>query len=294
MSVIVEREWTVRRLLHDGVRRLQAADVEVAQREAEWLLGQLMGQPPLELYLEEEATVVPQPIVEQFFEHLEARAAGTPLQYLLGEAEFFGASFTVRPGVFIPRPETETIVEEALQALRAKARQVNRPLQLLDVGTGTGCIAVTLARAIPTCFVVGLEVSWTALGVAQQNVRRHGLTKRVQLVQGRWVESVQGQFDGMVCNPPYVPSAHVDRLPLEVRQEPRLSLDGGVSGMRDLLQVMEHVPRLIRPGGVVAFECGEEHVERLMQTTSNASWVATATTLYDLAKHPRGVLITRA
>ena len=283
---------STRHAVREGARRLQALGVAHARYEAEWLLGRLVGQKPLEVYLDD-APLSPE-TMERFFSQIQARAAGAPLQYLLGEAEFFGRLFLVRPGVFIPRPETETVVETALQALKRRQAMVGRPLRLLDLGTGSGCIAVTLASELPACVVVGVELSWVALSTARQNVLRHGLASRVHLVQGRWAEPLQGRFDGIVSNPPYVPSAQVDHLPLDVRQEPRLSLDGGASGMQDLVRLMADAPQAVEPGGILALECGEEQVRPLLRMASETPWAAAAVALQDLAGRPRGVIVTAA
>ena len=278
-------------LVREGAGRLRAAGMEHARYEAEWLLGRLVETAPLEIYLQD--TPVPGQVVERFLSQIDARACGIPLQYLIGEADFFGQPFTVMPGVFIPRPETETLVERVLEPLRALQRRRGRPLRLLDVGTGSGCIAVTLARELPACVVVGVELSWNALHAAQQNIRRHRLASRVHLVQGRWIEPVSGACDGILSNPPYVPSAHVDHLPLDVRQEPRESLDGGENGMRDLFQVLDQAPRVLASGGVLALECGEDQVGTLVQAARQTAWVGTVDPLHDLASRPRGVVITR-
>ena len=271
--------------------RLQEAGVPNARHEAEWLLGGLTGERPLDVYLQD--PLLSDGDAERFFAQVEARVSGTPLQYLLGEAEFFGARFAVAPGVFIPRPETETIVEAALQALRGRAAALGRPLRLLDLGTGSGCIALTLARELPACVVVGVELSWSALCLARQNVRRHGLEERVRLVHGSWFSPVRGLVDGVVSNPPYIPSAQVDRLPLDVRQEPRLSLDGGEQGTRDLLHLIAEAPRVLRSGGVLALECGEAQVEALGRAAASQPWVQTVRSLHDLGGSPRGILITK-
>ena len=278
-------------VLREGARQLEAAGVERARREAEWLLGELVGLRPLEAYLEERD--VPGATVEQFFSRIEARASGTPLQYLLGEAEFFGARFTVAPGVFIPRPETEAVVEETLRVLRAREAALGRPLCLLDLGTGSGYIAITLARELPTCVVVGVELSWEALGLARRNILRHGLAHRVRLVEGDWLQPIGGVFDGVVSNPPYIPSAEIDRLPLDVRREPRLSLDGGAQGLRDLLHLIAEAPRILRGGGALALECGKEQVGTLARAAASRSWIETVRPLHDLGGSPRGILITK-
>ena len=276
-------------VIREGVRRLQAAGVEQARSDVEWLLSRLIGATPTELYLQERTLT--EQAVARFWSQIQARAGGTPLQYLLGETEFFGQRFAVGPGVFIPRPETEIVVEAALGALREHAARLARPLRLLDLGTGSGCIAVTLARALAACVVVGVEVSWTALSIAKKNVHRHGLEDRVHLVCGWWCDSIRGSFDGILSNPPYVPSAQVDRLPRDVRQEPRISLDGGEDGMRVLFQLITKIPRLLAPGGVLAFECGEEHANKLARTVAARGWANTVTLLHDLTGRPRGVLI---
>lgn len=262
--------------------------MERARGEAEWLLASLLRVTPLEVYLDE-ACVAPA-IAEQFFAWIERRTQGVPLQYLTGEAEFFGRTFEVKPWVFIPRPETEAVVEQALTALRARQAKAGRPLRLLDLGTGSGCIAVTLAGALPACLVVGIEVSWTTLSVARRNVRRHGLDGRIRLVQGRWLEPIRGRVDAVVSNPPYVPTGQIDRLPPDVRQEPRLSLDGGRDGLRDLEHLLAASPRALLPGGLLVMECGEEQVEPLRRQAVGASWVSTVTPLRDLAGRPRGIL----
>ncbi len=278
-------------LVREGIARLGAAGIEHARQEAEWLLGRLLGAKPFELYVEERE--VPGPMVDHFFAQLDARARGIPLQYLLGEVEFLGDRLSVGPGVFIPRPETEAVVEAALGPLRAIAARAARPLRLLDLGTGSGCIAVALAKRLPACFVVGLDVSWCAVCIAQRNVRRHGLEAVVRLIQGRWTEALGGTFDGIISNPPYVASAQVDRLPLDVRREPRISLDGGADGLRDLWQLMDQVPRVLAPGGLLVLECAEEHVDVLVRAASAASWVERVSPVQDLAGRPRGILVIR-
>lgn len=282
----------VRSLIHQGAARLAAAGLAHARHEVEWLLSRLVGTTPLQLYLQESS--LPKETVEHFFSQISARASGVPLQYLLGEAEFFGERFAVAPGVFIPRPETEHVVEAALQILRERSQALARPLRLLDLGTGSGCIAVTLARALPTCVVVGVEVSWHALGIAKRNIQRHGVGSRVWLVQGHWGEPIGGGFDGVISNPPYIPSEQVEHLPLDVRQEPRVSLDGGLDGMRELTHLLGKAPRLLRDGGLLALECGDEQLASLAREAALLPWAKAVTTIRDLASRPRGLLITKS
>jgi len=280
-----------RALLVEGARRLKAAGVESARREAEWLLSRLLGADPLALYLEE--LEVPTDRAAQFLSQIDARAAGKPLQYLVGDTEFLGERIRVAPGVFIPRPETEAVVEAALPALRARQARLGRPLRLLDLGTGSGCIAVLLATRLPSCAVVAVEVSWDALRIARENVERHQVAGRVHLVQGRWLEPIRGDVDGIVSNPPYIPSRQVDQLPLDVRQEPRISLDGGPDGMRIVEQLLAEAPRVLGRGGLLAVECGKEQVAPLLRIASMDPRVKTAGPLHDMARRPRGILLHR-
>lgn len=280
----------VRDLLRDGTRRLREAGLDSADREAEWLLGRLLGMTPTELYLADLA--VPAEAARMFMEQVRARRQGEPLQYLLGDAEFFGRTFAVRPGVFIPRPETECVVEAVLAHLRG----ASGPLRLLDVCTGSGAIAVTLAAELPACHLVALDVSWDPLEVARGNARRHGVLQQIQWVQGRGIDALcpGERFHGLIANPPYIPSAQVGQLPFDVRHEPVLGLDGGPDGMRDLRSLFAGAPQVLRPGGFLALECGEAQAAPLLAAAASAAWVAGARPLHDLSGRPRGVLMTRS
>jgi len=281
----------VREMIREGTRRLEAAGVANARHESEWLLGRLLNAAPLALYLYEGS--VPQDALTQFDAQIDARASGLPLQYLLKEAQFVGRRFAVVPGVFIPRPETEAVVEAAVTRLRDLEARLGRPLRLLDFGTGSGCIAVTLACELPTCVLVGVELSWNALRIAQGNTERHGCAARVHLVQGWWADAISGTFDGIIANPPYVPTALVEQLPRDVRHEPRLSLDGGADGMRDLSQLVTQVPRLLAPGGWLVLECGEAQPVQLLRDLQRTPWAESIQVVHDLAGRPRGVMAVR-
>lgn len=283
---------TVRELLDSGAQRLKRAGLRTGRQEVTWLLSRLLDVRTPELYLYE--SPISADVTKQFWGALEDRAAGIPLQYLMGETEFYGRRFAVAPGVFIPRPETEAVVEAALAKLRDLEVRRGRPLHLVEFGTGSGCIAVTLALALPTCVLVGVELSWDALRMAQGNAARHGCAARVRLVQGWWADAVSGTFDGIIANPPYVPTARVEQLPRDVRHEPRLSLDGGADGMRDLSQLVTEVPRLLSPGGVLALECGEDQASKLSRDFQTRAWVDSVQVIHDMAGRPRGILGVRA
>ena len=127
---------------------------------------------------------------------------------------------------------------------------------------------------------------------ARGNLRRHGLLNRVRLARGRWLTPLRGRVDAIIANPPYVPSAQVDRLPLDVRREPRRSLDGGPDGLRDALEILAGAPRVLQPGGLLIMECGEEQAHGLAQRAKASPWVSTARSIMDLAGRPRGIIVS--
>jgi release factor glutamine methyltransferase len=188
---------------------------------------------------------------------VERRAAHEPVQHILGFEEFRGLRIAVTPDVLIPRPETEGLVERALELLG------DRPGALVaDIGTGSGAIACALAAARPDLEVLAVDQSLGALAVASDNVRGLGLASRVRLLAGDLfgpLASLSGSLDMVVANPPYCPSGVIPTLPVEVgRFEPRLALDGGPDGMRILRRIIAEAPGFLRPRAWLVMEIGEE------------------------------------
>jgi len=181
------------------------------------------------------------------------RASGYPLPYLTGHVEFYGLEFEVTPEVLIPRPETETLVDLAL------ARQ---PATIVDVGTGSGCIAVSLAVCLPEAAIYAIEISSAALSVARRNTERHGVTERVRLIVGDVLTPRPGPADLIVSNPPYIPTSQCASLPISVRNhEPRLALDGGPDGLSIVRRLLAQAPAVLRPGGALLIEIGADQGE---------------------------------
>jgi release factor glutamine methyltransferase len=197
--------------------------------------------------------------------------------------------FRVGPGVLIPRPETETLVEAVAERLEPGAR-------ILDVGAGSGCISIGLAKLLPEAEVLGLEPSPEALEIAQQNVADLGYAERVRLLPGRFPEDAAtlGPLDALVSNPPYIPSAEVDALAPELRcYEPRGALDGGLDGL-DVLRPLAHEGALlVRPGGLFAVEVAQGQAERVCALLQAAGHWEAPETVADLAGIPRVVLARR-
>ncbi|MFH1609082.1 MAG: peptide chain release factor N(5)-glutamine methyltransferase [Candidatus Bipolaricaulota bacterium] len=191
-----------------------------------------------------------------------ARARRVPLPLLEGETGFLDFDVTVRPGVFIPRPETEELAERAIAVLGS----LSRNLMVLDLGTGTGVLAVAVARARPEARVVAVDVSPRALACARRNVRVHGVEDRVEVRRSHWFSCVPECFHLIVANPPYVARPDLSGLEPEVRRyEPRRALDGGPDGLSAIRQVLAQAPGHLFPGGMVLVEIGDGQGEAILR-----------------------------
>lgn len=293
----------VRSLIKKLDARLREAGVVTARAEAEWLLAESLGMSRTELYLQEEP--IKEPIIGSILELLKRRIKGESLQYLLGHTDFLGLRLTVSPGVFIPRPETEVLTQQAIQHLGTVIQQGTPSVLVLDVGTGSANIAISLAHAIPTCVVIGVELSWDALRVAKANVDTHRLHDRVRLIQSDLTSGVRGSFDLVISNPPYVSRDELEQLGgcpacaergggddgAAGRQEPRVALDGGPDGMAFHRRLIAEAPRLLARGGALCVECAEAQARPLVRLVSAQGWVKHARVIEDLAGRPRGLWI---
>ncbi|HEX5415059.1 MAG TPA: peptide chain release factor N(5)-glutamine methyltransferase [Chloroflexota bacterium] len=198
-----------------------------ARLEARLLLEFVLGRSRTWLYQHLQSNLSPAQLAH--LNHLvEARLGGEPLAYLLGKREFYGRDFKVDRRVLIPRPETEALIESALAFLRTAG--LTRP-RIVDVGTGSGAIAVTIAAEVPAARVIAVDRSADALAVARENARQYGVLARVRFVQGDLLAGLAGPFDLILANLPYIPTAEIARLQPEVRREPRGALDGGADGL---------------------------------------------------------------
>jgi len=225
------------------------------RREALWLLARATGVEELRLRVEPAAPVDPGALAT-YRRWLERRASGEPAHHLVGECPFWGRAFYVSPAVLIPRPETELVVEAALGAgLSSSARA-------LDVGTGSGCLAVTLAAERPGWQVVATERSPSALAVARTNVARHGVD--IALVATDLAAPLAATFDLVVANLPYIPTRGLSLLPLEVLHDPSAALDGGRDGLDLVRALLGDLPRLLRPGGLALLELGEGQADEVV------------------------------
>lgn len=244
----------LRQRLQQAADLLEAAGVGEARHSAERLLLHVLGRERSFLYAHSEYLLTPAEEL-QFAQLLEERAQGIPVQYLVGYQEFFGREFFVTPDVLIPRPETEQAVETLLGLIPPDA-----PALLADVGTGSGCIAVTLALEHPRARVIATDLSPHALRVARENARRLG-AENVTFLHGDLlqplIDSEIGDMDGIVSNPPYVGEGELAGLQREVRDfEPRMALTPGRSGLEAYARIVPQAERLLHPGGWLVLELG--------------------------------------
>jgi release factor glutamine methyltransferase len=257
----VAADSTVPALLGRAAAALEQAGIDPARPEAEWLLAGLLGVERFALYLEP-ARRLTEAQAARYRELIERRARREPLQYLLGWEDFHGLRLAVTPDVLVPRPETEGLVEWALETLAGRPDPV-----IADLGTGSGAIACALATALPRAEVLAVELAGGALAVASRNVRALGLSGRVRLLAGDLfapLGSLSPSLDLVVANPPYLPSAVIASLPPEVsRHEPRAALDGGPDGLGVLRRVVAGAPAVLKPGGWLLMEIGEEQAGSL-------------------------------
>nr|WP_316045093.1 peptide chain release factor N(5)-glutamine methyltransferase [Bosea sp. BH3] len=182
------------------------------------------------------------------------RLSGAPVWRILGEREFWGLRFLLSPATLEPRPDSETIVEAALVEFKGRR---DEPLSLLDLGTGTGCLLVSLLSELPRARGLGIDLSDEACRTAAGNAALNGLGDRAEFRPGNWTEGLSGRFDLIVSNPPYIPSAEIAALSVEVRDhDPVLALDGGADGLGPYRIFARTLPGLLAPGGIVVFEIG--------------------------------------
>lgn len=246
---------TILALYHDLVRCLSAAGIIDAEVEATLLLTHVVACRRSDIFING-SRLVADAQYDAVRQALARRLSREPLAYILGEQEFYGRAFAVNPAVLIPRFETELLVERAVAALRGMDGQA--PPRILDLGTGSGIIAITLALELPDAVVVGLDLSLAALQVARANASRHGVADRLHWLNSNWGGGLGEAipFDLLAANPPYVARQIEASLQPELAAEPALALYGGVDGRREIDCIMADCARLLRPGGLLLMEIG--------------------------------------
>jgi release factor glutamine methyltransferase len=281
----MQQPMTIRELYRETVQRLQAGGIEEAEIEAALLLGRLLGLSRSQLVLAGEQPVSAA-TTRNWEELLTRRLGREPLAYILGEWEFWSLPFEVTPAVLIPRPETELLLETALEALKAGPGTV----RLLDLGAGSGIIPVVLARELPQAAVYSLDCSCAALAVAARNARRNGVAGRVRFIASDWLQGIRRHpsFDAVISNPPYIDCGALADLQPEVRDfEPHLALDGGRNGLDVIAHLGREIAGVLKPGGRLFMEIGFDQGETAADIFKAAGDYRDIRVRRDYAGHPR-------
>jgi release factor glutamine methyltransferase len=246
---------TVLSLLKKTTAFLADKGIAEAKRSAEYLLAHALDQKRLQLYLRFDQPVSDEEL-ERYRPLVRRRLRGEPVQHIIGSTEFYGLEFTVSPEVLIPRPETEHLVEAVVDHCRAESTS---DLHILDIGTGSGVIAVTLARQLPAIRITAIDISEDALRIAAANARLNAVEDRIEYAQLDFLSEVPGDgpYDIVVSNPPYIPAADMPGLQPEVRDfEAASALTDNADGLTFYRRIAAISPRLLRSGGLLAVEIG--------------------------------------
>ncbi|MFI4875039.1 MAG: peptide chain release factor N(5)-glutamine methyltransferase [Blastopirellula sp. JB062] len=283
----VEEPWTVGRLLKWTEDYLKQGGADSPRLDAELLLAESLGCQRIELYTRFDETVADEPR-GRFRQFVKQRAAGMPVAYLLGRKEFYSRDFRVSRDVLIPRPETEHLVIAALDRLRGEGAPA--AAKICDVGTGSGCVAVTLAKELSTMQATAIDISEAALHVARNNAEKHGVAERIEFIVGDLLTpmSETAPFDVIVSNPPYIGLVEKASLPKDVVQyEPHEALFSGDDGLDAIRRLIDQAPARLRPGGWLLIEFGPVVAEAATAILAADDRFETPTVEKDLAKLPR-------
>ena len=278
--------WTLQQLLTWCTDDFRKRGIPSPRLDAELLVGHALGIDRVRIYLDFERPLTPEERAS-IRALVERRRRREPVAYIIGERAFFGRMFTVGPGVLVPRPDSETLVERALELLPKEEAQA-----VLDVGTGSGCLGITLAAERPLAQVTLVDISEDALRVAQQNAERLGVSERVSTLHSDLFAAVTapaGGFDLIVSNPPYIPTGDLAGLmPDVIQHEPRLALDGGRDGLDCVRALVTGARQQLRAGGALLIEIGIGQADACVALLTESSFTD-ACAHKDLGRIPRVV-----
>lgn len=267
--------------------QLRSAQLDDAELDARILLGAALGL-DLTGLISQAARLLTEAEASQLAQHARRRIAGEPVARILGVREFWGLPFRLSEATLVPRPDTETVVERALEMFREQQR--SHPPVIADIGTGSGAILLALLHEIPEAFGVGTDLSLTALDTAKANAAALGLAGRAAFVACSYAAALSGPFDLIVSNPPYIPSGEIPKLSMEVREhDPHLALDGGNDGYDAYRALIPQAAEQLVPGGALIVEAGQGQAADIEALMTAAALSVDRPPRADLAGIPRAV-----
>jgi release factor glutamine methyltransferase len=279
-----EQPWTIKRLLDWTQKYLADKGSEFPRLDAEVLLAHVLGCKRINVYTRFEEVPADE-IRTQFRELLKQRVEGCPVAYLVGRKDFFSLELEVNRDVLIPRPDSETVVTECLRLANAMPSPA-----LLDIGTGSGNLAVALAKQHKTASVTAVDISPAALAVARRNAAKHGVAERIHFLEGDVFAPLAAdeRFDLIVSNPPYIPHGDIAGLEKGVRDyEPHLALDGGANGFAVFDRLIAEAPQHLKPGGYLLIEIGSPQEAPARERLLAHGGYELGKTILDGSGHPR-------
>jgi release factor glutamine methyltransferase len=279
---MVTQTWTTLGVLDWTAKRFADQGIAAARLEAQLLLAYALQCSRTQLYMNFD-----QPLGEtelaSYRELIKRRLAGEPVAYIMHEHEFWGMSLVIEPSVLVPRPDTETVIEVA----RAFRGDRSAPCRVLDLCTGSGAIALAMAKELPAATVIATELSPAAAAVARTNVENNQFAGRVEIREGDlWAPVAGERFDLIVSNPPYIASAVIATLSAEVRREPVMALDGGADGLAFYDRICATARDYLEPGGALVVEHGYDQADAVRERFERAGF-RDVTLVNDLGKNPR-------
>ena len=285
--------WTVLKIIQWTTEYLKGKGIDNPRLDSEVLLAHLLRLDRVGLYLNFDRPLSRDEL-SSFREIVKRRGSREPLQYITGHQEFWSLDFKVTPDVLIPRPDTEILVEEALKAVRRETLDVRRqnqlPFTILDLCTGSGCIAISLAHELKDAVVYAVDTSEAALSIARENAEKNGVRDRVIFLQGDLYEALTSHvsrltsYDLIVSNPPYIKNIDIPNIQPEVRDyEPRMAVDGGTEGLGFYKRIVADAPNHLSPHGWLMVEVGEGQADAVSKMMADTGAFESISTVKDLA-----------
>ena len=272
----------IKQALKIAIDRLKKAKIETPVLDAQVILSHILKIPRWKLLIEENKDMRKKE-EEKFFELIKKREKRYPVAYIIGEKEFFGIPFKVKEGVLIPRPETEILVEEVLKRIKNKEKPEG-----LEVGIGSGAIAISLLKNKPDLKIIATDISEKAINVAKENAKIHGVKNRLKIIKTDKLKGIKGKFDFIVSNPPYIKEEEYNTLQEEVKKEPKEALIAKDEGLEFYKSIIREGKNLLKNNGFFAFEVGYNQADKVVEILQKNGFKAEK--IKDLQKIERVVI----